>query len=136
MGPLRAGSVAAASVDDQPSSNSLAFAGEPKGSSSVMAPASGLLRGRCGPGCPAMGARSLQAAHCSARPHSQLLLYAAALHVSYATPIRCHLRTAAPAQLNLIACSNPDQDATDAVAREETQAQFGTVLRNQCHVRA
>ena len=105
MGPLRAGSVAAASVDDQPSSNSLAFAGEPKGSSSVMAPASGLLRGRCGPGCPAMGARSLQAAHCSARPHSQLLLYAAALHVSYATPIRCHLRTAAPAQLNLIACS-------------------------------
>ena len=105
MGPLRAGSVAAASVDDQPSSNSLAFAGEPKGSSSVMAPASGLLRGRCGPGCPAMGARSLQAAHCSARPHSQLLLYAAALHVSYATPIRCHHRTAAPAQLNLIACS-------------------------------
>ena len=49
----------------------LAFAGEPKGSSAVMAPASGPLRGRCGPGCPAMGARSLQAAHCSARPHSQ-----------------------------------------------------------------
>ena len=110
MGPLRAGSVAAASVEDQPSEYSLAFADEPKGSCAVKAPASGPLRGRWSPGCPAMGARSLQAAHCSARPHSQpqgvdaMLLYAAALHVSIATPIRCHLRTAASAQHNLIAC--------------------------------
>jgi hypothetical protein len=71
MGPLRAGSVAAASVDDQPSEHRLAFAGEPRGSSSDMAMASGPLRWRCGPGCPAMGARSLQAARCSARPRSQ-----------------------------------------------------------------
>ena len=39
----------------------------------------------------------------SHKAYDAMLLYAAALHVSIATPIRCHLRTAASAQLNLIA---------------------------------